>query len=103
MLARGSWACRATRCGRCVSLPAAAPNLEEHPARRRDLSGASRPAWAGPCAVTARRASSALKAPKTSFNGRISPHRRFVFGQLSLDEFKAIKNQARDHGQRRGR
>ncbi len=33
-----------------------------------------------------------LTAPKTLFSGRISPHRRFVFGQLSLDEFKAIKN-----------
>jgi diacylglycerol O-acyltransferase / wax synthase len=31
-------------------------------------------------------------APRTSFNGRISPHRRFAFGQLSLDEIKAIKN-----------
>jgi len=34
-----------------------------------------------------------LKAPKTSFNGRVSPHRRFAFGQLSLDEVKAVKNQ----------
>src|SRR3954452_14393193 len=33
-----------------------------------------------------------LVAPKTRFNGRISPHRRFAFGQLSLDEFKAVKN-----------
>ena len=31
-------------------------------------------------------------APRTSFNGRITPHRRFAFGQLSLDEVKAIKN-----------
>jgi WS/DGAT/MGAT family acyltransferase len=31
-------------------------------------------------------------APKTTFNGRISPHRRFAFGQLSLDEVKRIKN-----------
>jgi WS/DGAT/MGAT family acyltransferase len=31
-------------------------------------------------------------APHTSFNGRISPHRRFAFGRLSLDEVKAIKN-----------
>ena len=30
--------------------------------------------------------------PRTSFNGRISAHRRFVFGQLSLDEVKAVKN-----------
>ena len=31
-------------------------------------------------------------APRTSFNGRISPHRRFAFGQLSLDEVKEVKN-----------
>ncbi len=36
-----------------------------------------------------------LRAPKTSFNGRVSAHRRFAFGQLSLDEVKAIKN---EHG-----
>src|SRR5690349_18255942 len=34
-----------------------------------------------------------LRAPKTSFNGRVSAHRRFAFGQLSLDEVKAIKNE----------
>jgi len=32
------------------------------------------------------------KAPKTRFNGRISPHRRFAFGQLDLDEVKQVKN-----------
>ncbi len=31
-------------------------------------------------------------APHTSFNGRISAHRRFAFGRLSLVEVKAIKN-----------
>lgn len=36
-----------------------------------------------------------LRAPKTSFNGRVSAHRRFAFGQLSLDEVKAVKN---EHG-----
>ena len=36
-----------------------------------------------------------LKAPKTAFNRRVSAHRRFAFGQLSLDEVKAVKN---DHG-----
>jgi diacylglycerol O-acyltransferase / wax synthase len=34
-------------------------------------------------------------APRTSFNGRISPHRRFTFGQLSLGQVKAIKNHHR--------
>jgi diacylglycerol O-acyltransferase len=33
-----------------------------------------------------------VAAPKTAFNGRISPHRRFAFGQLSLDEVKRVKN-----------
>src|SRR5829696_3642815 len=33
-----------------------------------------------------------LRAPKTSFNGRVSAHRRFAFGQLSLDDVKAVKN-----------
>lgn len=32
-----------------------------------------------------------LRAPKTSFNTRISPHRRFAFGQLDLDRVKDIK------------
>jgi WS/DGAT/MGAT family acyltransferase len=31
-------------------------------------------------------------APRTSFNDRISPHRRFAFGSLSLDEVKEIKS-----------
>jgi diacylglycerol O-acyltransferase len=33
-----------------------------------------------------------FKAPKTRFNGRISPHRRFAFGQLDLEEVKEVKN-----------
>jgi WS/DGAT/MGAT family acyltransferase len=36
-----------------------------------------------------------LRAPRTAFNGRISPHRRFAFGQLSLDDVKEVKN---NHG-----
>ena len=36
---------------------------------------------------------SGLKAPKTSFNGRVSPHRRFAFGDLPLDEVKQVKNE----------
>jgi WS/DGAT/MGAT family acyltransferase len=72
------------------ALPKAIPNLEDTPfgifpgvgtlskvagALRRD--GVVRPD---------------LTAPKTVFNGRVSPHRRFVFGQLPLSEFKAAKN-----------
>jgi diacylglycerol O-acyltransferase len=32
-----------------------------------------------------------MQAPKTSFNGRISAHRRFAFGSLSLPAVKALK------------
>jgi len=31
------------------------------------------------------------KAPRTSFNGKISPHRRWVFGQLPLESLKEVK------------
>src|SRR4051794_11959757 len=34
------------------------------------------------------------RPPRTSFSGRSSGHRRFSFGQLSLDTVKAIKNEA---------
>jgi diacylglycerol O-acyltransferase / wax synthase len=73
------------------ALPKAIPNLEETPfgtlpgmgtvsrvagLLRRD--GYERPG---------------LTAPKTRFSGpRISPHRRYVFGQLALDDVKAVKN-----------
>jgi WS/DGAT/MGAT family acyltransferase len=33
-----------------------------------------------------------VDAPKTSFNGRVSPHRRFAFGVMPLEEVKAVKN-----------
>lgn len=35
-----------------------------------------------------------VRAPRTRFNGRISPHRRFAFASLSLDRIKAIKSAA---------
>jgi len=35
---------------------------------------------------------SALEPPRTEFNGHVSPHRRFSFGQLSLADVKAVKN-----------
>jgi WS/DGAT/MGAT family acyltransferase len=33
-----------------------------------------------------------LQAPKTSFSGRVSAHRRFTFGQLSLGDVKTVQN-----------
>jgi WS/DGAT/MGAT family acyltransferase len=32
-----------------------------------------------------------IDAPKTSFNGRVSPHRRFAFGEMGLEEVKDVK------------
>ena len=79
------------------SLPAAVPSLHEtrfstHPAAAAVGSIAERIERAingvdGPVHVRER-----LVAPKTSFNGRVSPDRCFVFGQLKLDEVKAVKN-----------
>jgi diacylglycerol O-acyltransferase len=80
------------------SLPRAVPNLEETPfgtlpgaGALGRLAGRARGVVAGD-GVGPR---TALRAPKTSFNGRVSPHRRFAFGQFSLDEVKAVKN---EHG-----
>jgi diacylglycerol O-acyltransferase len=80
------------------SLPTALPNLEDTPFGT--LPGAAtiagladrvqRTLGRGDGGVLER---TTLRAPKTTFNGRISAHRRFVFGQLSLDEVKDVKNQ----------
>ncbi|MEA2375601.1 MAG: diacylglycerol O-acyltransferase / wax synthase [Thermoleophilaceae bacterium] len=37
--------------------------------------------------------SETVRAPQTRFSSRISPHRRFAFGSVSLDRVKAIKNE----------
>ena len=34
-----------------------------------------------------------VTVPRTPFNGRISPHRRFAFDSLALDRIKAVKNE----------
>jgi WS/DGAT/MGAT family acyltransferase len=79
------------------SIPRALPSIEEVPslagipgvktagrvARQVErLLGVERPHVAGP----------KLVPPRTAFNGRVSPHRRVVFGQLSLDTVKEVKN-----------
>jgi diacylglycerol O-acyltransferase / wax synthase len=77
------------------SLPSALPNLEETQfsavpgAARlgRTLGQVQRLVSGDPN----RAIRSELKTPKTSFNGRISAHRRFAFGQLDLDRVKAVK------------
>jgi diacylglycerol O-acyltransferase / wax synthase len=80
------------------ALPRTLPNLDETPLAA--LPGAG---TLGRVAGSVQRAVGGdnfvdhhqLVAPKTSFNGRVSPHRRVVFGQLSLDAVKAAKN---EHG-----
>src|SRR5581483_3813082 len=81
------------------SMPAALPNLTETPFGTLPGTGVVsrladrvQRAAGGDGSVRDR---NTLRAPKTSFNGRVSAHRRFAFGQLSLDEVKAIKN---EHG-----
>jgi WS/DGAT/MGAT family acyltransferase len=83
------------------SLPRALPNLDESPVFA-GIPGAglvakvadrlTRPISNRESGVLAH---TTYKAPKTRFNGRISPHRRFAFGQLDLDEVKAVKNRHR--------
>jgi WS/DGAT/MGAT family acyltransferase len=81
------------------SLPTAMPNAEEVPALFGAIPGATtvgrvagrlQRAVAGGDGVQPDRPR--LQAPRTSFNGRISAHRRFAFGQLPLDGVKEIKN-----------
>jgi WS/DGAT/MGAT family acyltransferase len=83
------------------ALPSTVPNIEEVPAIFGAIPGAMR---CGRFAARVQRLGRSddeapeptnLTAPRTTFNGRISPHRRFAFTQLSLDAVKAVKN---EHG-----
>jgi diacylglycerol O-acyltransferase / wax synthase len=79
-------------------MPSTLPNLEDAPILG-DVPGAktlgrttarvARAIRGGQRRVLER---SNLTPPRTSFNGRVSPHRRFAFGRLSLDEVKSVKN-----------
>jgi WS/DGAT/MGAT family acyltransferase len=81
------------------SLPSTLPNVDDVPAifgaipgsgTVGRVAGALQRAAGG--TVPERETKLKVKAPKTSFNGRLSAHRRFAFGQLSLDEVKDVKN-----------
>jgi WS/DGAT/MGAT family acyltransferase len=78
------------------SLPAAVPNIDETPFRVLPGAGTVGRLTSGVQRAIRRDGSSGSRrlprAPKTSFNGRVSPHRRFVFGRLPLDDVKAVKN-----------
>jgi WS/DGAT/MGAT family acyltransferase len=78
------------------SLPRAVPNIQETALGTLPgagtlgrLGGLAQRAIGGDGRIPDRRR---LVAPRTSFNGRISPHRRFVFGQVDLEEVKRVKN-----------
>ncbi|MGI8460069.1 MAG: WS/DGAT/MGAT family O-acyltransferase [Solirubrobacterales bacterium] len=81
------------------SLPSALPNLDETPLGNLPgagaLSGAVDRAKRAVTREGGELERNNLKAPRTTFNGRVSPHRRFSFGQLSLAAVKAVKN---EHG-----
>ncbi len=83
------------------SLPRALPNLDESPVFAgipgtglvaKVADRLTRPLTNRESGVLAH---TRYKAPKTRFNGRISPHRRFAFGQIDLDEVKEVKNKHR--------
>jgi len=78
------------------ALPKAVPNLEDTPfgtlPGARLVGGLASHARSLLGASSVDRGSNRYTAPRTSFSGRISAHRRFALGQLSLDEVKAIKN-----------
>jgi diacylglycerol O-acyltransferase / wax synthase len=80
------------------SLPRALPNLDESPVFAgipgtglvaKVADRLTRPISSRETGVLAH---ATYKAPKTRFNGRISAHRRYAFGQLDLDEVKEVKN-----------
>jgi WS/DGAT/MGAT family acyltransferase len=81
------------------ALPSTLPNLEDTPILR-DIPGAhtlGRVSARFARAVRGPHPSRVLERtnltpPKTSFNGRVSAHRRFAYGRLSLDEVKRVKN-----------
>jgi WS/DGAT/MGAT family acyltransferase len=78
------------------ALPRAVPNLQDTPLGNLPGAGVLGSVTGRLSGLTGRSSVRHLPqrftAPHTSFNGRITPHRRFAFGQLSLDEVKAIKN-----------
>jgi diacylglycerol O-acyltransferase / wax synthase len=77
------------------SLPSALPNLtalpgaNAFPAVPRITGALSRVRGGDPSVLEVTTA----RPPKTSFNGRVGPHRRFAFGSLSLETVKRLKNE----------
>jgi diacylglycerol O-acyltransferase len=72
------------------SIPKAVPNIDQTPFGT--LPGAGTVSRLTGRLTGSTRIRTGLRAPKTRFSGRISAHRRFSFGQLDLEEVKAVKN-----------
>jgi diacylglycerol O-acyltransferase / wax synthase len=79
-------------------LPSTLPNLEDTPIVSEVPGAALLGRTVARVARTVRRRESrvlersTITPPRTSFNGRISAHRRFAFGRLPLADVKAVKN-----------
>jgi WS/DGAT/MGAT family acyltransferase len=79
------------------SLPSTLPNVDDVPAIFGAIPGASAVGRVAGRLQQALGGMPALERPKlipprTSFNARISPHRRFAFGSIPLDDVKEVKN-----------
>jgi diacylglycerol O-acyltransferase len=72
------------------SIPRAVPNIDQTPFNT--LPGAGTVSRVTGRLTGSSRDRTGMRAPKTRFSGRISPHRRFAFGQLDLAEVKAVKD-----------
>jgi WS/DGAT/MGAT family acyltransferase len=87
MLARGLAGLPRQPLRALAAMPRTLPHLDSVPTIRH-LPGV------GTLARVTRRKGPVPTAPRTRFQGAITPHRRVAFGSLSLDDVKAIKNAA---------
>ncbi len=96
MLARGIMALPRYPLRALRALPRAVPNIEETPFATLPGAGILGKLAGEVQHVVLRDSGSParanLVAPKTTFNGRVSAHRRFVFGRIPLEDIKAVKN-----------
>src|SRR4051794_30776926 len=79
------------------ALPRTLPNVEEVPAIFGGIPGAGTVGRISSRLQQALGGTPALPrpniaAPKTSFNGRVSAHRRFTFGEMDLEQVKEVKH-----------
>src|SRR5215204_6362563 len=97
MLARGLMGVPRYPLRMLKSLPKAVPHIEDTPFGVLPGAGTIGKATDRAASLVFRGRSprpprSGLTAPRTSFNKRLTPHRRFSFGQMSLEEVKEVKH-----------